>query len=85
MTTFHLDNNSTSDLSKPTRFVRLPEVLSRVGLCRASIYQYITKGTFPEPVRLGPRARGWRENEIEAWITARTQERDASPTASKNS
>jgi prophage regulatory protein len=48
--------------------LRLPQVRIRVGLSRSSIYAAIAKGSFPEPVRLGPRAVGWLESEVTAWV-----------------
>ncbi len=53
------------------RILRLPDVIARVGLKRASIYLHIGKGIFPKPISLGPRAVGWLEHEIDAWLTAR--------------
>jgi prophage regulatory protein len=48
--------------------LRLPAVTSRAGLSRSAIYERIASGTFPAPVRLGPRAVGWRESAISAWL-----------------
>lgn len=48
--------------------LRLPEVCSRTGLSRSSIYLRISKGEFPPPVSLGGRAVGWLEAEIEDWL-----------------
>jgi prophage regulatory protein len=59
----------------PARILRLPEVMARVGLKRASIYQHIAAGTFPKQIALGVRAVGWLESEIDAWLTVRVQER----------
>lgn len=59
----------------PHRILRLPEVMTRVGLKRASIYQRIRTGYFPKPVPLGPRAVGWLENEVEEWLAACIQRR----------
>ena len=56
--------------------LRLPEVLTRVGLSRSEVYRRITDGTFPRPVKLGERASAWPEQEIEAWAAARIAERD---------
>jgi prophage regulatory protein len=67
------DNEKTEIL--PTRILRLPEVISRVGLKRASIYQYISIGAFPRSVSLGPRAVGWIEREIDVWLAERIQMR----------
>jgi prophage regulatory protein len=55
------------------KILRLPEVISRVGLKRASIYQHISAGSFPKPVSLGLRAVGWLEHEIDAWLSERIQ------------
>ena len=51
-----------------TTILRLPQVKSRVGLSRSSIYLPVSQGKFPQPVRLGDRAVGWLESEVEAWL-----------------
>jgi prophage regulatory protein len=56
---------------KPVRLLRLPEVVHRSGLPRASIYEQMAQGLFPKPVALSTRSRGWIEYEIEEWIAAR--------------
>ena len=55
------------------RILRLPEVISRVGLKRASIYLHMNKGSFPKPINLGPRAVGWLEGDIDGWVAARIE------------
>ena len=50
--------------------LRLPQVKTRVGLSRSSIYLAISQGKFPKPVRLGARSVGWLEAEVEAWLSA---------------
>jgi prophage regulatory protein len=57
------------------RILRLPDVIARVGLPRASIYQLMAQGAFPKPIPLSARARGWIESEVEAWIKARISAR----------
>jgi prophage regulatory protein len=51
------------------RILRLPEVIERSGLSRASIYR--GAGNFPRPVKLTARAVGWYLHEVEAWIESR--------------
>ena len=51
--------------------LRLSTVRARTGLSRSAIYDLIGKGLFPRQVRLGPRAVGWREAEIDAWLETR--------------
>ncbi len=55
------------------RLLRLPEVLSRTGLSRSTLY---ADQQFPKSVKVGQRAVAWPEDEIEAWINARIAERD---------
>ena len=52
----------------PTRVLRLPRVQARTGLSRSTIYMRVAHGSFPKPVRLGARAIGWIESEVDAWI-----------------
>jgi prophage regulatory protein len=51
--------------------LRLPEVKRTTGYSRSSIYSQIAQGTFPKPVRLGKRAVGWLESEIQEWLQRR--------------
>jgi len=73
--------------SPQKRFIRLPEVLSRTGYGRTTIYRKMEDGSFPRSVKLGgpledPNAfdcRGvaWIEDEVEQWIESRIEERDS--------
>ena len=72
------------------RLIRLPEVLSRMGFGRTSIYRKMEDGSFPRSVKLdGPpkdpeafdsRAVAWIEDEVEQWIDYRIEERDIGST-----
>jgi prophage regulatory protein len=53
------------------RIVRLPEVSHRTALGRSSIYRRVNEGSFPRPVKIGPRAIGWSESAIDQWIADR--------------
>ena len=63
------------------KILRLPEVLDRVGYRRSKIYALIREQQFPQPVALGPRACGFLETEVDAWIQARVAARDAEAAA----
>ncbi len=52
------------------KILRLPTVMERVGFARSSIYASISKGGFPPPIKIGPRAVGWLDTDIDAWIDA---------------
>lgn len=47
---------------------RLPDVLRITRASRSSIYKWISAGYFPQPVKLGPRAVGWRRSEVLQWL-----------------
>jgi prophage regulatory protein len=56
--------------------LRLPGVVGRTGLSRSTIYDKVQKKEFPEPVKIGERAVGWVEAEIDAWVKGRIEARD---------
>lgn len=53
------------------KIIRLPEVKSRTGLSRSSIYLRMPKGDFPSSISLGERAVGWLEADIDQWLDER--------------
>lgn len=57
--------------------LRRGAVVSAVGLSYTSIFRLMRSGSFPRPIPLGDKAVGWRRDEIEAWLDARTRERDS--------
>ena len=50
------------------KLLRRPDVEEITGLSRASIYAMMSKGNFPRPLRLGPRAVAWRASDVQEWI-----------------
>jgi len=46
-------------------------VETRTGLSRSTIYDWIKKGDFPQPVKLGARLVAWRESDVTAWLETR--------------
>jgi prophage regulatory protein len=59
------------------RILRLPQVMARIGLSRSSIYLGISRNEFPRQVRLGARAVGWLQADIDEWVHERvTSSRD---------
>jgi len=54
----------------PTVILRRRTVEARTGLSRSTIYLRMSQGNFPKSIPLGPRAIGWLEAEIEAWLQA---------------
>lgn len=55
------------------RILRRPDVELATGLSRCTIYSMMADGRFPKPLRLGKRAVGWIESDIEAWLGSRSK------------
>ena len=55
------------------RILRRKQVEAQTGLSRSTLYDYIRAGRFPPPVRVGDRAVGWIEAEIDAWLAAQVE------------
>ena len=51
-----------------TRLLRLSEVLEDTGLCKSQLYRLMAAGTFPKPVRVGPRTVRWAHESVLAWM-----------------
>ena len=50
------------------RVIRMPEVLRRIGVSRSDVYSKIRAGDFPRQIKLGARAVGFLESDIEAYL-----------------
>ena len=61
------------------RMLRAPQVMSRTGLSRSTIWRRVRAGTFPAPVELGVNSIGWPENSISSWIESRKRRTYGAP------
>ena len=81
---------SKDTIVRQKKFIRLPEVLSRTGYGRTTIYRKMEDGTFPKSVKLGNpledpnafdcRAVAWIEDEVDEWVDSRIEERNLGST-----
>lgn len=58
------------------RLIKLKEVIQKTSLGRSTIYEFMTKGTFPKQVSLGVKSVAWLESEVDDWIMDRIGERE---------
>jgi prophage regulatory protein len=58
------------------RILRRAAVQDRTGETRSTIYAKMARGEFPKPVKLGEKAVGWVESEIDAYIDSKITARD---------
>ncbi len=53
---------------------RLPQVCAVTGLCRSMVYQLEAQRRFPRRIKIGLRAVGWLEADIQVWISTRIRQ-----------
>jgi prophage regulatory protein len=65
---------ATQRITEPNeRALRLPQVCSVTGLGRSMIYQMQAEMRFPQRIKLGERAVGWLEREVQEWLAQRIE------------
>ena len=53
------------------RFLRIDEVIDKVGLSRPTIWRLERAGEFPKRRQLGKKSVAWLEQEVEEWLASR--------------
>jgi prophage regulatory protein len=71
-------NLSTRQLNKALRILRIKQLIERTSLSRATLYVLMSSDpTFPKKIQLTARSVGFLESEVDAWIAARVELRNA--------
>ena len=67
------ENPMTANFAKlpAEKHMRRPAVQAITGLSRSSIYDMMSKGEFPRPIRIGKRAVAWSEKAVADWLKNR--------------
>ena len=65
-----------TETTRQLRVLRLPAVKAKTGYPTSTIYEMMSRGAFPRPIPLGPKARGWVESEIDTYLERLIAERD---------
>lgn len=65
-----------------SKLLKIRDVLERILVSRAHIYNLIAEGKFPRQVHLGGSGAFWVESEVEAWIQGHIDAPDATVAAS---
>lgn len=60
------NKNNSNDLSNlpDSAIIRLPDVLRLYPVSKSKWWEGVKKLEYPQPVRLGKRARGWRLGDV---------------------
>jgi len=59
--------------------LRLPQVCQITGLCRSMIYQLEAEQRFPQKIKIGLRAVGWLEGEVQGWLAEQIERSRSNP------
>jgi len=51
----------------------IQQVLQRVPVSRSTIYDWIARGLFPAPFKIGPRRVAWTPRMVSEWIAEKVQ------------
>lgn len=54
------------------KHLRRPAVQEITGLSRSTIYDLMSRGEFPRPIKLTGKAVGWPESTIAEWLKSRS-------------
>lgn len=57
------------------RILKLKEVLKKTSLGKTTLYMLIKESDFPQSIKLGLRAVGWLESDIDSWIQRKIDSR----------
>jgi len=55
------------------KVIRRREVEERIGLACSTIYAMMADDRFPRPVKIGRRAVGWIEEDINNWLSSKAK------------
>jgi prophage regulatory protein len=69
------DSRVRRPISAPVNVLRLPHVCKMTGLGRSMIYQMEAERRFPCRIKIGTRAVGWIESEVQEWLLLRVLQR----------
>lgn len=59
-----------------TYLLRMPDVMSRLGLKKSAIYNMVNEGTLTSPVKMGKKTSLWPDYEVQAVVEAIIEEKD---------
>jgi prophage regulatory protein len=63
----------TDTTTTPTRYIRPKEAAARTGYTVGHLWRMEREGQFPQRVRLGEKAVGYLESEVQQWLETRVR------------
>lgn len=59
------------------KILRGKQLVELLGVSKATLYRWQSKGHFPKSVRLGPNTVGWYEEDVRNWLEQQRQSQEA--------
>jgi prophage regulatory protein len=56
------------------QFIRSRDVVAMIGVSRTTLWRMVRAGTFPAPIRITERSRGYLLETIEDWMRSRPED-----------
>ena len=53
---------------KGSNLIRIPKVMDKTGVAKSTLWLWVSKGTFPKPIKLSPKITVWIEDEVNEWM-----------------
>lgn len=53
------------------RLVRIKEINERFCIPISTIWDWVKKGNFPKPIKLGERFTVWKESDLNEWLDSK--------------
>ena len=72
-----------SPLATYERVLRLSTLLPVIDISAPTLWRRVKDKSFPQPISLGGRSKGWLQSEVQAWIKERADLRDQSRAAKR--
>ena len=72
-----METNNKLIIIPETGFLRLPQVLQFIPFSKSNLWARVRDGSFPAPVKLGPRVTAWRVADIRALIERLSKQGEA--------
>jgi prophage regulatory protein len=66
-------NDSSPVADAHFKVLRLPQVCEATGLRRSMIYQLEAEQRFPRRIKIGVRAVGWIQGEVQQWVVQKIE------------
>lgn len=58
-------------MNENERLIRLPELVSLIGVKKSTIWKWVKQGNLPQPIKLSSRVTVWRLSDVYAYIHSR--------------